>query len=80
MNSCKAICTCFFRYAKESESLGSIAKKIYLVKQVKKKTCKGEISPIRKDNKIELGASCFGTNTLPFPCTYTIAENSYLVT
>lgn len=29
------------------------------------------MSPISKDNKIELGASSFGTNTSPFPCTYT---------
>lgn len=45
----------------------------------KKKTRKGETSPIRKDNKIELGASCFGTNTLAFPCTYTIAEERTLI-
>lgn len=32
------------------------------------------MSPIRKGNKIELGASCFGTNTLRFPRTYTIVE------
>lgn len=37
------------------------------------------MSPIRKDNKIEQGASCFGTNALPFPCTYTIAEKKTLI-
>lgn len=37
------------------------------------------MSPIKKDNKIEQGASCLGTNTLFFPCTYTIAEGKMLI-
>lgn len=37
------------------------------------------MSPIKKDNKIEQGASCLGTNTLFFPCTYTIAEEKMLI-
>lgn len=37
------------------------------------------MSSIRKDNKIELEASWFGTNTLPLPCTYTIAEEKMLI-
>lgn len=30
------------------------------------------MSPTRKDNKIELGASCFRTNTLPFSLALTL--------
>lgn len=37
------------------------------------------MGPIRKNNKIEQEASCLGTNILPFPCIYTIAEEKALI-